>query len=278
MPEITASAVKALRDRTGLPMMECKQALVETNGDFEAAIEWLRKAGRKTMEKRADRQTAAGRIAVFTDSNSSRGAMIELFCESAPVANNEQFIALAQLLAQRLAEGPGEATSEELLGQPVPGEPGITLRERYEEVNIRIREAFRIGRMVRLEGVASGYVHHDGTVGVLLQATGGPLVLAKDICMHIAAMQPTVVSREDLDQATIDKEREILLAQAQSEGKSGPVLEKIIQGRLQTLFAERCLLEQPFVKSTTGKETVRKVAEAAGMKIQGFVRWTLGKE
>jgi elongation factor Ts len=278
MPEITAAMVKALRDRTGLPMMECKQALIETGGDPEAAIEWLRKAGRKTMASRLDRETSAGRLAVYVDPSTHVGAMVELFCETAPVANNEEFIALANALVQQLACGPGADTAEALLAQPIPGDPRRTLQDLFEEVNHRIREVFRIGRMLRWEGVAAGYVHHDGSIGVLLAAEGGDSTLAKDICMHIAAMRPQVVSREDLDPQRVEKEKEILMEQARAEGRPENVLPKIVEGRLRMFFAECCLLDQPFVKGASEKETVGEVAKRAGLKIHRFVRWVLGKE
>jgi len=278
MPEITAAMVKALRDRTGLPMMECKQALIETGGDPEAAIEWLRKAGRKTMSARLDRETSAGRLAVYVDPGTRVGAILELFCETAPVANNEQFIALANELVRQLACGPGADTAEALLAQPVPSDPARTLHDLFEEVNHRIREVFRLGRMLRWEGVAAGYVHHDGSIGVLLAAEGGDSSLAKDICMHIAAMRPQVVSREDLDPRRVEKEKEILMEQARAEGRPENVLPKVVEGRLRTFFAECCLLDQPFVKGASEKDTVGEVAKKAGMKIHRFVRWVLGKE
>jgi elongation factor Ts len=278
MVEITAAMVKALRDRTGLPMMECKQALIETGGDPEAAIEWLRKSGRKTMAGRLDRETSAGRIVVYVDPQTRVGAMLELFCETAPVANNEQFIRLAEELVRQLAVGPGAASAEELLAQPVPSNPSRTLHDLFEEVNLRIREVFRIGRMLRLNGVAAGYAHHDGTIGVLLVAEGGDPALAKDICMHIAAMRPLVVSSDELDPERVQKEREILSEQARAEGRPENIIPKVVEGRLRAFFAECCLLDQPFVKGASEKETVGDVVKKAGMKIARFVRWVLGKE
>lgn len=278
MPEITAAMVKALRDRTGLPMMECKQALIETGGDPEAAIEWLRKAGRKTMAGRQDRETSAGRIVVHVDPQTRIGAMLELFCETAPVAKNDQFIALAMELVRQLACGPGADSPESLLGQPIPSDPARKLQDLFEEVNNRIREVFRIGRMLRLEGVAGGYAHHDGSVGVLLVAEGGDSTLAKDICMHIAAMRPQVISREELDPQRVEKEREILTEQARAEGRPENLIPKVVEGRLRMFFAECCLLDQPFVKGASDKETVGDVVKKAGMKIHRFVRWVLGKE
>ncbi len=190
MPEITAQAVKDLRDRTGLPMMDCKRALQESGGDLEKSVELLRKEGKKTMEKRAGRATSTGRIAVYTDFAGGVGTMVDLRCESAPVANNDQFVQLANDLAKQLATGPGADSAGELLAQRSPSQPNHTLKQQFEDLNNRIREVFKLERLVRINGVCGGYAHHNGAVGVLLQVEGGNPELAKDICMHIAAMRP----------------------------------------------------------------------------------------
>ena len=276
MVDITAAAVKELRDRTGLPMMDCKRALQEGGGDEEAAIELLRKAGKQTMEKRAGRETSAGRIAVYTDIDAAVGAMIELRCESAPVASNEEFVELAGDIARQLATGPGAASAEELLQQPSPGKPSQTLKERFEELNNRIREVFKLGRIERIDGACGGYAHHNGAVGVLLEISGGDAGLAKDVCMHVAAMRPAAVAKEDLDPEVVNKEREILAEAARKEGKPEKIIDKMVEGRLRNFYAEQCLNEQPFVKDD--KKTVGKIAREGGMKIKRFVRWELGKE
>jgi elongation factor Ts len=276
MPEITAQAVKDLREQTGLPMMDCKRALQQTGGDVAKAIELLRKEGKKTMEKRAGRTTSSGRIAVHADLAGGVGTMIDLRCESAPVANNDQFIQLANDLARQLAAGPGAASADELLAQRSPSQPTHTLKQQFDDLNNRIREVFRLERLVRINGACGGYAHHNGAVGVLLQVEGGTAELTKDICMHVAAMRPTVVSKEDLDPAEVEKEREILAEAARKEGKPEKIIAKMVEGRLQNFYAERCLLEQPFVKDD--KRTVGQVAKDAGMKIVRFVHWELPKE
>ncbi len=278
MAEISAAAVKSLRERTGLPMMDCKRALQECGGDPEAAIEKLRKEGKKTMEKRAGRETSFGLIAVQADL-SGAGAMIELLCESAPVTKNPEFMGLANDLARQLAQGPGAKTPEELLAQPSPGKAGETLKDQFESLNHRIREVFRLQRIVRIDGSCGGYAHHSGGVGVLLQVEGGNAELAKDICMHIAAMRPKVVSREELDPKEVDKEREILSEAARAEGKPEKIIAKMVEGRLKDFYAERCLLEQQHAnKEKYGTETIGQLAQDAGMKVVGFVHWELGKE
>ena len=192
------------------------------------------------------------------------------------MAVNDQFVHLANDLVRQLATGPGAVTPEELLAQASPSQPQRTLLEQFEELNNRIREVFRVERLVRLNGVCGGYAHHNGATGVLLQVDGGTAALAKDICMHVAAMRPAVVGKEDLDPAEINKEREILAEAARQEGKPDRIIGKMVEGRLQNFYAERCLLEQPFVKDD--KQTVGQVAKQAGMKIIRFVHWELPKE
>jgi elongation factor Ts len=279
MPEITAAAVKALRERTGLPMMDCKRALTEAGGDPEAAVEALRKAGKKTMEKRGGRETSAGRIAVYASVEPGVGAMVELLCESAPVANNEEFVGLAQNLAEQLARGPGAATPADLLAQPSPGKPGQTLQQQFDDLTNRIREVFRLQRICRIDGPCGGYAHHNGGSGVLLQVEGGNPELAKDICMHVAAMRPTVVSREHVDPQLVEKEREIAATAARNEGKPEKIIPKIAEGKLKDFYAQQCLAEQihPNKEKYNG-ETVGKLAQSAGMKLVRFVHWELGKE
>jgi elongation factor Ts len=275
MAEISAAAVKSLRDRTGLPMMECKKALTESGGDADKAIELLRKAGKKTMESRAGRETSEGRIAVYASLDKKVGAMIELLCESAPVANNEEFVALANDMATQLATGPGAKTPEDLYKQPAPSKPGKTLEEVKDDLANRIREVFNLTRIVRIDAPTGGYAHHNGGLGVLLEVSGGNAETAKDVCMHIAALKPDALATADLDPAIVEKEREILSEAARREGKPENIIAKMVEGRLKNFYAERVLLEQPFVKDD--KQTVGKIAKEAGMEIKKFILWQLGK-
>jgi elongation factor Ts len=276
MAEITAAAVRTLRERTGLPMMDCKKALQDAGGDADKAVELLRKAGAKMMEKRAGRATTSGRIAVYLAADGHVGTMVDLRCESAPVAGNEHFVQLANDLAQQLAEGAGAASPEALLAQPSPSKAAPTLKQQFDELTNRIREVFKLERIVRVDGHCGGYAHHNGAAGVLLQFEGGAAELAKDICMHVAAMRPAVLYKEELDPAVVAKEREILAAAARQEGKPEKIIEKMVEGRLRNFYAECCLAEQPFVKDD--KKTVGEVAKEAGMKLVRFVRWELPKE
>jgi elongation factor Ts len=276
MSEITAAMVKSLRDKTGLPLMKCKEALKETNGDEQEAIEKLRKDNVKVQQSRLDRETAFGRMGLYADWDKGVAALVELLCESAPVSGMDEFIALAGDLAKQLATGPGAKTAEELLAQPSPSKPELSLGDQMNDLTNRIREVFKIGRMVRVDTTAAGYVHHAGkTVGVLVEAEGGNPEAARDVAMHIAAMRPQVLAKEDLDPADVDKEREILSEAARNEGKPENIIAKMVEGRLRNFFAERVLLEQPFVKDD--KQTIGKYAQANGMKVLRYTHWELGK-
>jgi elongation factor Ts len=275
MAEITAAAVRALREKTGLPMMDCKKALTESQGDEAAAIDWLRKNGLAIAAKRSDRETSFGRFGLYCGLDKSVGAVVEFKCESAPVAGSEEFITLANQLAQALAEGGDCADAEALLDRPVPGKPGTTLRAVRDDMFNRIREVFNVGRFQRFEGTCGGYSHNSGTVsGVLLEVEGGSDEAAKDVCMHVAAMRPQALSTEEIDPAVVQKEREILREAALNEGKPVAIVDKMVEGRLRNFYAERVLLEQPFVKEDS--LTVGKFAESKGMKLKRFVHWEMG--
>lgn len=276
MAQITAAAVQSLRSKTGLPMMDCKKALEEAGGDQEKAVELLRKAGAKVAEKRSGRSTTAGRVAVYVDFAAQRGAMVDLRCESAPVSSNEEFVQLANDLVVQLATGPGADSADQLLDQPSPSKAGMTLRQQFDDLNNRIREAFKVERIVRIDAACGGYAHHNGAVGVLLQVEGGSAELAKDICMHIAAMRPKVTFKEELDPAVVAKEREILAEAARAEGKPEKIIEKMVEGRLRDFFAQCSLADQPFVKEPS--KTVAQVAQEGGMKLVRFVHFELPKE
>ncbi|HMP78630.1 MAG TPA: translation elongation factor Ts [Pirellulaceae bacterium] len=275
MAEITAAEVKNLRERTGLPLMDCKSALTEAEGNPEMAIEILRKKGLAILNKRSDRETSFGRFGLCVGTGNSAGAIVELKCESAPVAANDEFIQLANDLAKRLAETPGISTADQLLDAPSPSKAGMTLREQKDELFNRIREVFNVGRITRIDGGTGGYSHNSGTVsGVLLSVNGGNDAAAKDVCMHIAAMRPKSLRKEDLDPALIESERVILREAALKEGKPENIVDKMVEGRLRNFFAENVLLEQPFVKDDS--LTVGQFAQQNGMEIKQYIHWELG--
>ncbi|GIW95395.1 MAG: elongation factor Ts [Pirellulaceae bacterium] len=271
---VSAQDVKKLRDQTGLPLMDCKRALTETQGDFDAAIRWLRERGAKLLSSRADRVTEFGRVGIYADSQV--GAMVELKCESAPVAQLAEFNELAQALARQLALGPGASSAEELLDQPSPVRQGQTLRQHRDDLFNQVREVFNVGRLVRIQGRCGGYQHVGARIhGVLVQAEGGSDEALRDICMHVAAMAPLALKREDLDPALVEAERQVLREATLREGKPANIVDKIIEGRLKSFYAERVLLEQPFVKDNS--LTVAQFASAQGIQIVQFVHWIVGQ-
>src|SRR3990170_4715364 len=275
MAESTAAMVMKLRDETGLPMMECKKALQDTNGDFDLAKQRARESGKKIMAMRQDRITEEGRLAVHASLSPPVGAMIELHVESAPVAKHEDVVALANDLAKQLATGPGAKSPEELWKQPAPSRKGTTLAQWKDELEGKMREVFRLTRILRVDASSGGYVHHDAKSGVLLEVEGGNDDLAKSVAMDVAAMRPKATTTAELDPALVKKEREILTEQARKEGKPDNIIEKMIEGRMRNFYAEHVLSEQPFVKDD--KQTVGKIAAAGGMKLKRFERWTLGE-
>jgi elongation factor Ts len=276
--EVNAADVKKLRDRTGMQMMKCKAALVQAGGDMEKAVEILRLANKDAQDKSASRETAEGRIGVYIDPSKNAGGIVELRCESAPVAKSEMFVRLANDLARQIALN-GTDTPEALLARPLVDDPSKTVNERIGEVVGLMRENVKPARMARLEGILGEYVHHDGSLGVLLQVEGGknnPTVL-RDVCMHIAARNPLVALREQVPQDKIDKEMEIARAQALETGKNKPanIIEKIAEGKLRTWFEENVLAEQKFVKDDT--KTVAELLRGVGLKLTRFVRLRVGE-
>lgn len=275
---VTASSVKALRERTGLPMMDCKKALGETNGDEEAAVEWLRARGKQVAEKRADRETAFGRFGIYCGVGNESGAMVEFKCESAPVTQNEEFIQLANDLAEALAKNPEvDGDGDKLLTLDCPSNPGTTLAAAKDDLFNRIREVFNVGRMTRYDGPTAGYSHNSSTVaGVLLSVEGGTDEVGRDIAMHVAAMNPAALSTDDLDSAVVDAERKVLREAAIAEGKPENIVDKMVEGRMKNFYAERVLLEQTFVKAEN-KETVGEFAKANSMTVKAFSHMILGE-
>ena len=279
MAAITAAAVMALREKTGLPMMECKKALAECGGDTEQAVDWLRKQGVKTQALRADRETSMGRLAIFTDLEKGVGAIIELKCESAPVAGSPDFKDFVNDIAKTLALGPGAASPEELLDQKSQAHPEKTLRELKDDLFNRMREVFELSRICRIDAPCGGYAHHDGSKAALVEISGETTgstaaEVAKDVAMHIVALSPQAIVKEDLDQKVVDKERDILTEAAKQEGKPDNIIQKMIEGRLRNFFSQCVLLEQPFVKDD--KQSVGKLVKSAGLEVKRMEHWQIG--
>ena len=280
MSQISAADVMKLRDMTGMQMMKCKEALVKANGDMQKAIEIIRMGNKDAVVKSAGRETAEGRIAAYIDPAAQVGALVEVRCESAPVAKNDLFVQLATDLAKQVALKDAK-TPDELMAQPFVGDPKHTVAERIAELVGLMRENVKVARMQRLTGRLGSYIHHDGTVGVLVQVEGDkadPQML-RDVSMHVAAKSPLAARREDVAADKVAKETEIAKAQldADPKNKSKPpqILEKILEGKLKTWFADNVLVEQPFVKDDT--KTVGQLLGGAGLKMGRFVRYKVGE-
>ena len=277
---ISAADVMALRNRTNLPMMDCKAALTEAGGDKEKAVEILRKKFKDAAVKRGDRETAEGRIAVYIDPAKQVGAIVELRCESAPVVKSDHFIKLTDKLAKQAAlQNP--ASVEALLAQPFVDDPKHTIKDLIDEAYGLIREVMKPKRFTRLTGLLGEYCHHDGSVGVLVQVEGAKAEsqLLRDVSMHIAARNPVAALKEEVSADVVAKETEIAREQIANDpkNKSKPpnILEKIIEGKLKTWFAENVLVEQPFVKDDS--KTVGQLLASAGLKMSKFIRYKVGE-
>jgi elongation factor Ts len=275
MSTISAAAVKSLRDKTNAPMMDCKAALTEANGDEEKAVEILRKKNSAIMAKKGERETAEGRIAIYIDPAKRVGSIVEVRCESAPVVKSEAFVKLANDIARQVGES-GTTAIDQLLAQRLVNEPKKTIKARIEEVVGLIRENMKIARAARLTGQLGSYIHHDDRIGVLLQVEGSsadPQML-RDICMHITAKNPVAARREDVPPGVIEKEKEIAKTQAAATGKPANIAERIAEGKMKTWFAENVLLEQPFVRDDS--KTVGELLKSAGLKLVKFIRYQVG--
>jgi elongation factor Ts len=277
MAEITAQAVKELRDLTNLPMMEVKKALTEAGGDQKRAIELLKEWNKKVSIKRAENATSEGLIRVGVSADGSVAAMVELQCESAPVAKADDFVFLADQCVKQLLAGPGAETPEQLLAQPCPDRPGHTLAQLLDEVVGKIREKMVLARVLRVKGPAGAYAHHDGKTGVLITAAGDNKVapVLRDVAMHVAALKPLVTLPEELSAADVAAEKSRLTTEAGASGKPANIVEKIVEGRMKTYYAEQGVLGfQLFAKDDS--KTVNQALAESGLKPTGFTRWVLG--
>ncbi len=269
---VTAAMVKELRDRTGAGMMECKKALVETQGDMDAAIESLRKSGLAQADKKAGRVAAEGRIALAVSDDGREAVMVEVNCETDFVAKDENFNAFADAVARNaLAEDPADV--ETLMAS---GLDGATVEETRQALVSKIGENVQVRRFVRTstDGSLGAYVH-GGRIGVLVDLADGSGALARDLAMHVAAMNPGFVSADDVPADVVAREKDILVAQAEATGKPPEIIEKMVVGRLRKHLAGITLLGQPFVKDSD--LTVAQLLEQNGASVRGFDRLAVGE-
>ena len=273
---ITAEQVKALRERTGAGMMDCKKVLTETNGDEEKAIELLRERGIAKAAKKSDRIAAEGLVATYLSEDKKVGSVVEVNAETDFVAKNEEFRNFVANVAKQVAEK-NPASVEDLLAQPSIAEPDKTVQDVLTNKIATIGENMSIRRFERYEtnGQLESYIHGDGKIAVLVDMEGGDTTLAKDICMQIAAARPEFLNKESVPQDRVDHEMEILKAQAMNEGKPEAVAEKIVQGRIGKFYSEICLVEQPFVKDPD--QTITKLLESNSAKVNRFARFEKGE-
>jgi elongation factor Ts len=271
--KITAELVKTLRERTGAGMMECKSALVESEGDIDRAADELRKKGIAKADKKAGRIAAEGLIASALSEDGRQGVLVEVNCETDFVASGDEFRRFADAVAGA-ALALRDETQEALLAARLPD--GESVEETRRNLIARIGAHIGVRRFARLRstGRLARYIHR-GRIGVLVAYEGGDAALGQDVAMHIAASRPLALKADDVPADLIAKEREIIGAQSASEGKPAHIVEKMIEGRLRKYLAEVTLLGQPFVKDPD--LTVEKLLAGAGARVQGFVRLEVGE-
>jgi elongation factor Ts len=267
---ITADSVKQLRERTGAGMMECKKALVETQGDLDAAAELMRKSGLSKADKKAARVAAEGSVAI--ERSGSNAVLVEVNCETDFVARSDEFQAFAKDVARAaLAQAP--ASLEALLALPHGGEASLDGRRRA--LIAKIGENISVRRFVRVTSPGPlGTYAHGSRIGSLVALQGGDEALAKDLAMHVAASNPAYIDIADVPAETLDKERAILIEQTKAEKKPPEIIAKMVEGRLRKYVAEITLLGQPFVKDLD--VTIEKLLKGAGAKVVQFVRYEVG--
>lgn len=279
MSAINAADVMKLRNMTDRPMMECKKVLTEVGGDFQKAMDELRKRNSNIAAGKADREAAEGRIFVHITPDHSKAAIVELRCESAPVAKADGFLKLGNDIATYLVNASKvPANVDELNAASFDGK--ITIKDRIEELIGLIRENMKVARFTVLSGGPFGsYIHHDGTVGVVLQLQGDKANanedVLKDVSMHITACQTKYALRSDIPAEVLAKEREIAEAQGKATGKPEKVVNMIVESKLKTWTSENVLLEQKFVKDDS--KTIADVLAPSKLNVVGFKRYKVGE-
>ena len=273
---VTASQVKDLREKTGAGMMDCKKVLTETDGDMEKAIELLRERGIAKAAKKSSRVAAEGLVAAYVSADGKVGAVVEVNAETDFVGKNEEFRNFVNDIAKQIVEK-NPANVDELLAQTSIAETDKTVKEVLTNKIATIGENMSIRRFERFEsnGIVASYIHGEGKIGVLVDMENATPELAKDICLQIAAAKPEFLDRESVTPERVEKEMEILKAQAMNEGKPAEIAEKMVQGRINKFYGEICLLEQEFVKDPDTK--INKLLESKGAKINTFARLEKGE-
>lgn len=272
MADITAAMVKELRERTGLGMMDCKKALVEAAGDMEKAIDDLRKASGMKAAKKAGRIAAEGIVLTKVSEDGNFGVILEVNSETDFVARDDNFLNFANNVLQQ-AFDTRETDIAKLMGSGLEDAREALVQKIGENINVRRVQIIEFKNIN--DGIVETYIHSNNRIAVLVAITGGDDTLAKDIAMHVAAVNPVVVRAEDVPKELLAKESEIYSAQARESGKPEEIIEKMIQGRLRKYVAEVSLLDQPFVKD--GEITVSALLKKAGADVVSFIRYEVGE-
>jgi len=269
---VTASMVKELRERTGAGMMECKKALVETNGDLEAAVEYLRKSGLAQADKKASRIAAEGKLAMATSEDGSEIVMVEINCETDFVAKDENFLAFTNAVAKN-ALSIGSTDVEALMVTKINGE---TVEHARQALVSKIGENIQVRRIIRLtsSGNIGAYVH-GGRIGALVDIEGGDRDVAHDIAMHVAALNPEYIDVDDVPADVLEKEKQFLISQAADSGKPAEIIEKMVSGRMRKHLSAITLLGQDFVKD--GDITVAQLLKQNNASVKGMTRLAVGE-
>ena len=266
---MSAALVKELRERTGLGLLECKKALAEADGDIEAAIEALRKSSGMKAAKKAGRTAADGVVAIQTAADGGFGAMVEVNSETDFVARDENFLSFVNgVVSKAFEERLDDVTA--LAGGEMEDARQALVQKIGENISVR-----RVVTYQAADGVIGGYVHGNNRIAVLVSLKGGSEDLARDVAMHVAAVNPQVVSPDDMPEEQVAKEREIYVAQAQDSGKPPEIIEKMVDGRVRKFLSENSLTEQAFVKDPD--TTVGKLVAGAGAEVLGFTRFEVGE-
>jgi len=285
---ITAQMVKELRERTGAGMMECKKALNESNGDLEKAIEILRERGLAAAAKKAGRTASEGIVETYVSEDKKSGAIIEVNCETDFVAANNEFITFAKNIAKQ-ASLTSSNDIETFIEEKYIEDPNITIKEALTALIAKLGENMTVRRFQKFSiknGVIHSYIHGGGRIGVLVEVAcekESEVVfdVAKDIAMQIAAANPLFLSKDDVDETTLQKEREIYKVQALNEGKPENIAEKMVEGRIQKYYKENCLLEQIWIKNSdyTIKKYIQEKSKEVGspISVTRFVRYEKGE-
>ena len=273
---VTANLVKELREKTGAGMMDCKKVLTETDGDMEKAAELLRERGITKAAKKSNRIAAEGLVVAFVTDDKKTGAVVEVNAETDFVAKNEEFKTFANNVAKQVTmNNPKDV--ESLLAEKYIEDSNKTVSEVLTDKIATIGENMSIRRFVRFtsNGLVEKYIHGEGKIGVLVSIEGGDEELAKDICMQIAAARPEFLDRNEVPKERVEKEMEILKAQAMNEGKPAEIAEKMVQGRINKFYGEICLVDQEYVKDPSQK--ISNLLSSKGAKIIGFARIEKGE-